>query len=141
MIKSTSCKGTLGTETNKIKGKRKVKGMSRTDQFESLSDVGGLRPSEESDEAPVEREVDVLSEPPEIDNSRAEERPSWIQRFGLFFCCLPFLIALAIVVVSLVAFAAQHSNCSSRTVLQRLSSLNHTGIEDELKGVYRDCVA
>lgn len=124
----------------KRNGTRKVKVTSRTDEFKSLSDVGGLPLSEGSDEGRVERELDVLSEPPEIDTTRAEERPSRIKRFGMFCCCVPFIIAVAIVVVSLVAFASQYSNCSSRTVLQRLSSLNHTDTKGELDRVYRDCV-
>ena len=139
MLKS-ACKGSKGVESEKKKGKRKVKVMSRADDFKSLSDVGGLPPSEESDEGRVEREVDVLSEPPEIDTSRAEERPSRIKRFGVLCFCFPFLISVAIVIVSLVASASQHSKCSSMTMLQRLSSLNHTNIEGELEGVYRDCV-
>ena len=142
MLKSAckGSKGSKGVESEKKKGKRKVKVMSRADDFQSLSDVGGLPPSEESDEGRVEREVDVLSEPPEIDTSRAEERPSRIKRFGVLCFCFPFLIAVAIVIVSLVASASQHSKCSSRTMLQRLSSLNHTNIEGELERVYRDCV-
>jgi len=139
MLKS-ACKGSGGVESEKKKGKRKVQLMRSTDDFKALSDVGGLPPSEESDEGRVEREVDVLSEPPEIDTTRAEERPSRIQRFGALCFCFPFFIAAAIVLVSLVAYASQHSTCSSRTMLKRLSSLNHTDIEGELERVYSDCV-
>lgn len=126
------------SETAKKRGTRKVKMAG--EEFKSLSEAG-LPPSEESEEGRVEREVDVYSEPPEIDTTRAEERPSYARRLGTLCFCIPFLIAVAIVVIALVVFASEHSRCSSRTVLVRLSSLNHSSFEGELGRIYEDCLA
>jgi hypothetical protein len=128
--------------SDKKRGKRKVKLMENRDEFKSLAEAGALPPSEESDEGRVEREVDVMSEPPEIDTTRAEERPRPIYRIGLLCCCcLPIVAVTMIVLFSGLLYLSQHSRCSVPLVLQRLNEMNNTNIRVEVGLMYEECVA
>lgn len=79
----------------------------------TLAEAGALPPSEfEREEADVAtREIDVFSEPPEIDTTRADEPPSRLERFERCVRCVRFGICVrrslaACFVCSLLLFAA-----------------------------------
>lgn len=112
----------------------------KTDEFQVLSDVGALPPpSEESDDGRVEREVDVLSEAPDIDTTRAEERPSKMRRLGWICCLLPIIALVVVILVATIDFITSHSKCSVADVLNAMSALNASDLESGVLTVYEEC--
>ena len=112
----------------------------KTDEFRVLSDVGALPPaSEESDDGRVEREVDVLSEAPEVDTTRAEERPSKMRRLGWICCLFPILALMVGILVATIGFVTSHSRCSVANVLDAMSALNASDLERGVLNVYKEC--
>ena len=128
----------------KTKVKKKVKMEDDSDDEAShlaLAKLGGLPPAE-NDEGLVARDVDVLSEVPEIDTTWADDIPK-----ASNCCCIWFLICLAIPLVGLlvailssgILFASHQSTCSAYQVLDMLSRFNASELEDAIQGLYLDC--
>jgi hypothetical protein len=129
----------------KKKVTKKVKMMDDSDDEAShraLAKLGGLPPAENDEDGIVARDVDVLSEVPEIDTTRAEDMP----RAGNY-CCISFLVCLAIPLVGLlvailasgILFASHQSTCSVYQVLDMLSRFNASELENAIQGLYLDC--
>lgn len=110
-------------------------------EMKSLAEAGALPPSENSDDGIVEREVDVMSEPPEIDTTRAEERPPDKRgRLCLLCLCIPLVAILIVLTITSAAYASSHSNCTATEVLHRLNNLSVSEFEAGASRVYEACV-
>ena len=130
----------------KKKVTKKVKMMEDDSDDEgahrALAKLGGLPPAENDEDGLVARDVDVLSEVPEIDTTRADDMPR-----SSNCCCIWFLICLAIPLVGLlvailasgILFASHQSTCSVYQVLDMLSRFNSSEIEDAIRSMYLDC--
>ena len=129
----------------KTKVKKKVKMEDDSDDEAShraLAKLGGLPPAENDEDGLVVRDVDVLSEVPEVDTSWADDVPR-----ANNCCCIWVLICLAIPLVGLIVailasgvlFASHQSTCSVYQVLDMLSRFNASEIEDAIQGLYLDC--
>ena len=128
----------------KTKVKKKVRMQEDSDDeasHQALAKLGALPPAE-IDEGLVARDVDILSEVPEVDTTWAYDMPKASN------CCLIwFLICLAIPLVGLliailasgILFASHQSICSVYEVLDRLSRFNASEIEDGIRSMYLDC--
>ena len=100
----------------------------------------GLPPADDDErDEREEREIDIYSEPPEIDTTRADPPPSKL-RVGLLCCCFPFVGFLAVLLVSVVLYTAEHAQCTASDVLGHLRLFNSSQLDSELRSVYDDCV-
>jgi hypothetical protein len=123
----------------KKKTKKKVKMEDNENVTQTLAKLGALPPSSDDEEGIVDRDIDILSEEPEIDTTRAEERPKRRKLCLVFFamCVLtPFFVVLA---VSGIAFLVQNSKCSVSMLLDQLTNMNASDIELGIRNMYSDC--
>ena len=97
--------------------------MRPPEEFKALTNAGALPPAEESsDDGRVEREVDVMSEPPEIDTTRAEEHPR--RTLCVLWCILPSLTLGGFCILSILVFVVIHSKCSVSDAFASIATLN-----------------
>ena len=123
--------------------KKSVRVVEPADEVKSLAEAGALPPSSEntSDDGIVERDVDVMSEPPEIDTTRAEEIPSTRRgRLCLLCLCIPLWVVLIVLTITGAAYATAHSNCTAVEVLHRLENLSASEFEAGTARIYEACV-
>ena len=111
-------------------------------EMKSLAEAGALPPtSEGSEDGIVERDVEVMSEPPEIDTTRAEERPPDKRgRLCLLCVCIPLVAILIVLAITGAAYATAHSNCTAVEVLNRLNNLSASDLEVGAAQIYESCV-
>ena len=96
-------------------------------------------PSHEVNDVVETRDVDVMSEPPEIDTSWVQEEPKtncwiWIS----IIVAIPFISFLVALFVSIL-FYSTLSKCSVTEILEILSRFNNSEIESEVRGMYSQC--
>jgi hypothetical protein len=121
-------------------GKRVVL-METVEEVKSLAEAGALPPSEGSEDGLVEREIDVLSEEPDVDTTRAEEKPPDKRRWFCLLCCfIPLAATLFVLAITGAAYATSHSNCTVTQVLHKLHNISSTNFEEDAVGVYDACV-
>lgn len=125
----------------KKKKPKKVKiAEDKMEGFKALSDAGALPPAE-SDDGLVEREIDVLSDIPEIDTTRADPPPDkTFKRLGLFCCFLPFATLVGVLVVFSVLYLSSKSKCDTAEIFEKLGDVNVSELELGLSRVYEACV-
>lgn len=127
---------------SKTKG-RKAKLMvdPHPEEFNGFSKAGVIPPTDESsDDGRVEREVDVMSEPPDIDTTRAEEQPNHMRKL-CFLCGMFSMLALGgIMMVTTLVLVTSHSACSVQDVLASMATLNTSNIDiDVIIKLYDAC--
>ena len=125
---------------SKKKKVKKVVRMEDDEQHRTLAKLGALPPADE-DDGYAEREVDVLSEVPEIDTTWSDRPPkrSYCCYPGLFCVCVPLLVLAVVLAMFEVLFVGRRSICSVYEVLTRLSRLNASEIEAGVVAMYTEC--
>jgi hypothetical protein len=75
-----------------------------------LKDAGGLRPPSDEEDGKVLRDPDVLSEPPEIDTTRAEPPPRRRLRKGFVVCAALYCASNLLTLFAVVGAIAYYEN-------------------------------
>lgn len=108
-------------------------------QMRALKEAGALPPTDEGDEEKEEKDVEVLSEPPEIDTSRAEDKPCISDRFFQVlqvssFVCLagPLALLAVFLFVSIILYLLRETSCTPLDTLRMLNDLNTSGLNEDL---------
>lgn len=96
--------------------------MTERSKMKDLSNAGALPPADDDDDGP-KREIDVMSEPPEIDTTRAERPPLVGARCArraretvLVFSCLSLLSAIVVAIVFMTDLARNDCDASADSI-------------------------
>ena len=108
------------------------------DRHRKLAELGALPPSEDDDE--FVRDVEVLSDVPSVDTSRADKPPNYKMNC-LFWILITPVIFLVLFTFSVEFFYFLHfTNCSIYDVADQIVMFDSTKIEKSFQNLHKICI-
>ena len=130
---------TMSDSNNKKKKKRvSIKDDDDDeDRHQKLAELGALPPSEDDDE--FVRDVEVMSEIPEIDTTRADEPPRRVFRALLWMIMIPIVLLVCFAFTIEFLYLIRTTNCSFNDMMDEIATFDTTEIEKSFWNLYSHC--